>query len=107
MVVGLKESCSRYIAVPEPEGQLEPPRYVARVVLACPPQPLAQLRPDRRNSIDPHTVNGRRKIGVVTAGHFLNDLIENVVRTVQILSPNGQQLGRAKSREQLELDVMN
>jgi hypothetical protein len=29
------------------------------------------------------------------------------VRTVQILSPNGQQLGRAKSREQLELDVMN
>ena len=48
--------------VRQPEGQFEMPGHVAGVVLACPPQPFAEIGADRRDAVLPHAVDGRRKV---------------------------------------------
>src|SRR4029450_11855675 len=45
------------------------PGHVARVVLACPPQPFAEIGTDRGYAILPYAIDRRGEIVPVTGGH--------------------------------------
>ena len=91
----------------EPERQLEMPGHVAGVVLACPPQPFAQIGADRSDAVVPDAVDRGRKVVLIAGGDFRDDRIELLPRPVEVARPHREQASLPQTREQLELDVVD
>src|SRR4029077_8326408 len=94
-------------SVLQSEGQLEMPGHVAGVVLACSPQPFAEIGADGSNAILPNTVDGRGKVVPIPDGDFRNHRIEFLARPVEVVGAHWEQALLPQAREQLELDVVD
>ena len=91
---------SLYVAFGKSEGQLEPPRNVARNVFARASEPFTQIHPDGIDTIVPYPFDRRREIFVELMSDFGDNLVEHVAGMLQIRPLMGNRLtalNRSKS----------
>src|SRR5919106_666898 len=93
--------------MPQSEQQFEMPGYVARGVLACPPQPFPEIGADRSDPILPNAIDCRSKVIPVTGSYLGHHCVELLPRPLETARPHWEQVFLLKMGEKFELDVVD